>query len=96
MVSSIIIGFVLGLIVSVINHLLLVRAAHKLEMGSDAKATKKFASRYIFRYFSNFALLFVIYFYIKDNIMLIAAAFGLTSVKNFILGSVIFGKKGVK
>ncbi|MFZ5943925.1 MAG: hypothetical protein ACOYVD_07425 [Bacillota bacterium] len=94
MLNSIIIGFAFGLFVSIINHQLVVRSYGNSgpDTGQASNFKKKFTTRVVIRYFLIFAALFLV----RNNPpMLIAAGFGLTMVKNYILLQYILGKKGV-
>lgn len=92
MLTSILIGFSLGLALSLFNHYLSVRSYNKLVPSPEKKSNKKFTNGFLLRQFFNLALLFLLR---KDMWMLTAAAFGLTMVKNFILIQYTLGKKGV-
>lgn len=87
MVKSILIGFFLGLGVSIINHQLILRASNNIVENSLGK--KKITSRFIIRYLLNFLLLFMVH---KNTPMLISAALGLTMVKNYMLIQYTLGK----
>lgn len=90
--TSVIIGFCFGLAISVFNHILVVIAVKKTEGQSESKIKNAVMSRYLLRYFTNIAALFVVY---KNPPMLIATALGLTMVKNYLFIKQILGKKGV-
>ncbi|KJS85474.1 MAG: hypothetical protein JM58_08530 [Peptococcaceae bacterium BICA1-8] len=92
MFISILIGFSLGLAVSIINHQLVIRAYKKLETNAQTQSKRKFTNQFLLRQFINIALLFLVR---KDMWMLISAAVGLTMVKNYILFQYTIGKKGV-
>ncbi|MFZ7102111.1 MAG: ATP synthase subunit I [Peptococcaceae bacterium] len=90
MIRSIMIGFILGLGVSILNHRLTVSSLNNIAAGSRVK--KRSVLKFILRYFLNLAVLFLVH---KNPPMLIAAAFGLTMVKNFILIQYTLGKKNL-
>ncbi|MDK2822303.1 MAG: hypothetical protein PWQ67_1888 [Clostridia bacterium] len=92
MLPSILFGFCLGLAVSIINYQLALRAYNKLSTDASEKFKKKFTTRLIIRYILNFVVLFLVH---KNVPMLIATAFGLTMVKNYLLLQYTLGKKGV-
>ncbi|KJS20237.1 MAG: hypothetical protein VR72_15480 [Clostridiaceae bacterium BRH_c20a] len=92
MLISIIIGFSLGLIVSIINHFLTTRAYKKFEAEPDTEHKKKLTNWFFIRQILIIVVLFLVY---RDMWMLISAAVGLTMVKNYILLQYTLGKKGV-
>lgn len=92
MFTSILIGFSLGLAGSIINHQLTGRAYKNAEANPHANSKRKFTNGFLLRQLINIFVLFLVR---KDMWMLIAAAMGLTMVKNYILFQYTLGKKGV-
>ncbi|MGI6225645.1 MAG: hypothetical protein ACOYJ1_05245 [Peptococcales bacterium] len=92
MLPAILIGFSLGLLGSIINHYLLIRAYGKSESNGDLKTKKKFTAGFFLRHLINILILFLVR---KNVAMLISAAFGLTMIKNYLLIQYTLGKKGV-
>jgi len=92
MLTSVIIGFGLGLAGSVLNHWLMIRAYKNSGTNPAKDSKKRFAGGFLLRQFINILILFLVR---KDMWMLISAAIGLTMVKNYILILYTLGKKGV-
>jgi hypothetical protein len=91
MIYSIIFGFSLGLFGSILNHWLKVRSLKNIEIKSFSQG--KFTAGFLLRQFINIFVLFLVR---KDVWMLIAAAVGLTMVKNYLLLYYTLGRKGVR
>jgi peptidoglycan biosynthesis protein MviN/MurJ (putative lipid II flippase) len=92
MFTSILIGFFLGLAGSILNHWLAVRFFKRLDTKAHSKK-KKVTGGFLFRQLINIFILFLVR---KDMWMLIAAAIGLTTVKNYLLIYYSLGRKGVR
>ncbi|NLT94366.1 MAG: hypothetical protein GXW85_02355 [Clostridia bacterium] len=94
MLTSFIIGFSLGLAGSLVNHWLSLRSLKKLDKNSPTiKIKRGFTGDFILRQFINVFVLFLVR---KDVTMLVAAAIGLTMVKNYLLVYYTLGRKGVR
>lgn len=92
MFSSILIGFSLGLLGSILNHYLLIRSYKNTGSNNQIQTKKKFTFGFLLRQLINILVLFLVR---KDFWMLISAALGLTMVKNYLLIQYTLGKKGV-
>ena len=93
MLSNILLGFALGFLVSGIGYYFIQKPYQELGKVDENQIKKKVVNRYLLRNFGNLLFLFII-FKTTNTATLVAAAVGLTMVRNYLIAKQYLAGKG--